>query len=64
MNDIPWIYVLPALALLSFIVGMIWKAMQDRAVEAVRHMTVKPGDLSADEVQEYVRQNKPSEAHS
>lgn len=50
--DVPWSYVLPALVVLAFGVGLIFKRLQDRTVQYVRR-TLKPGDLHVDELEAY-----------
>lgn len=52
--DVPWAYFLPALVILAFGVGLIYKRVQDRTVRYVRQ-TLKPGDLHVDELQAYAK---------
>ncbi len=54
-EDIPWTYVLPALAILGFGGGMVYKRLQDHTVRVIRN-TIKPGELHVDDLEAYRRE--------
>ena len=51
----PWVIVMPALAFTAFLIGLAWKSTQDKTVAVVKNLTIKPGDLSVSDLQEYAR---------
>ena len=51
-EDVPWVYILPALVLLAFGIGTIIKRVQDRTVRAIRD-TLRPGELSISDLNVY-----------
>lgn len=55
ITSLPWSVLLPITAVGAFAVGIIWKTTQDRAVTVVKNLTLKPGDLSVSDLQEYAR---------
>lgn len=55
--NIPWVYTLPTIAIAAFLGGLAWKKTQDKTVEIVKSLTIKPGDLRVSELQEYARTN-------
>lgn len=52
--DVPWTYFLPALVMVAFGVGLVYKRLQDRTVQYVRH-TLRPGQLHIDDLEQYAR---------
>ncbi len=50
--DVPWSYVLPALVVLAFGGGLIYKRLQDKTVQYVRR-TMRPGELHVDDLETY-----------
>lgn len=51
-EDVPWTYVLPALVVLAFGVGLVFKRLKDRAVRVIRS-TIRPGELHVDDLKAY-----------
>lgn len=51
-DDVAWIYILPVIAFSAFLIGLIWKRLQDKTVEVVRN-TIKPGELHVDDLKAY-----------
>lgn len=52
MTNLPWMLVLPVVVLAAFLIGTIWKRIQDRTVTAVRN-TIRPGSLNVAALQKY-----------
>ncbi len=50
-----WSVILPILAMSAFAVGLVVKAMQDKTVEVVRNLTIKPGEVNVSDLQAYAR---------
>ena len=46
---------MPTLAVVAFLIGIGWKHTQDKTVAVVKSLTIKPGDLSVGDLQEYAR---------
>ncbi len=53
-SDVPWAYLIPALVFLTFVGGLLYKRLQDRTVQYVRH-TLRPGDLHVDDLKAYAQ---------
>lgn len=53
--NLPWAVVLPTIVTLAFLVGLAWKYSQDKAIEVVKSLTLKPGDLHVRDLHEYAR---------
>ena len=55
ITSLPWSVLLPITAVGAFVVGIIWKHAQDKTIAVVKNLTIKPGDLSVSDLQEYAR---------
>lgn len=51
-EDVPWVFVLPALVPLAFVGGLILYRMLVRTVRVIRN-TIRPGELHVDELRAY-----------
>ncbi len=51
-EDVPWSYILPALVLIGFGSGLVYKRLQDKTVEIVSR-TLRPGELHVDDLTAY-----------
>ena len=52
IEDIPWSYVLPALVVLGFVGGLVYKHIQDKTVQVIKH-TLSPGEFHVDDLKAY-----------